>query len=119
MASSSRFPPRRYCAAHGLCLQPQGRGAIAPQVSPRRPSPFLRRTFRHLDDGARQVDLHNAKTIKSGFGGGPSAVGNGKPTVLDRPTGDERMNSPVPTLRSRRKLCVALGVAAMLFVGAP
>ncbi len=29
------------------------------------------------------------------------------------------MNSPVPTLRSRRKLCVALGVAAIMLLGAP
>src|ERR1700675_1503212 len=93
--------------------------AIAPQVPVHRPNPPLRRAFRHLDDRARQVDLRNTKTIKSGFGGGLSAAPNLKPTVLDRPKGDERMTDPITTLRSRWKLCVALGVAAIMLLGAP
>jgi hypothetical protein len=72
-----------------------------------------------LDDRARQVDLRNTKTIKSGFGGRLSAAPSVKPTVLDQPKGDERMTDPITTLRSRWKLCVALGVAAIMLLGAP
>jgi hypothetical protein len=35
-----------------------------------------------LDVGARQVDLRDTKTIKSGFGGGPFAAENATPTIF-------------------------------------
>src|SRR5258708_21306950 len=64
-------------------LAARSRGcAIGPHVPVRRPNPPLPRAFRHLDDRARQEDLRNPQTTKSGFGGRLSGGQSVQPAVL-------------------------------------
>jgi hypothetical protein len=91
---------------------------IAPQVPCRALNSPARRYLRHRHDRARQVDLRATKTIKSDSTAVPLSRTGRHAGSLMIDHGDQTMTSPTSKLRARLKLCAALGMAAIMLVGA-